>query len=92
LKFFQYLFGRKFILITDPKPLLALFGPSKPTPSLAANRLARWAFFLSQFDQLEYRKSSDHTNADVLNRLPAGEDSDFDRQESANDVDIVCQI
>ena len=63
LKFFQYLFGRKFILITDPKPLLALFGPSKPTPSLAANRLARWAFFLNQFDQLEYRKSSDHTNA-----------------------------
>ena len=41
-KFFQYLFGWQFILITDHKPLLALFGPSKPTPSLAANRLAQW--------------------------------------------------
>ena len=88
-KFFQYLFGRKSILITDHKPLLALFGPGKPTPSLAANRLARWALFRSQFDYvIEYRKTSEHTNADVLSCLPAGEDSDFDRQESADDVDI----
>ena len=93
-KFLQYLFNTQFILITDYKPLLALFGPSKPTPSLAAIplRLAGWALFLSQFDYvIEYRKTSEHTNADVLSHLP-GEDSDFDRQESADDVDIVCQI
>ena len=39
-KFHQFLYGRKFILVTDHKPLLALFGPSKATPALAANRLA----------------------------------------------------
>ncbi|KAL5479671.1 hypothetical protein EMCRGX_G023227 [Ephydatia muelleri] len=54
-KFHQFLYGRKFILVTDHKPLLALFGPSKATPALAANRLARWALMLSQNDySIEY--------------------------------------
>ena len=44
-KFFQYLWGRTFILVTDRKLLLALFGPDKPVPGLTANRLARWALF-----------------------------------------------
>ena len=48
-KIFQYLFGRTFILVTDHKPLLALFGSDKPVPGLAAHRLARWALFLGQF-------------------------------------------
>eukprot|EP00731_Ephydatia_muelleri_P005288 Em0002g1464a len=45
-KFHQFLYGRPFILIMDHKPLLALFGPTKATPALAANRLARWALEL----------------------------------------------
>nr|KAG5699085.1 hypothetical protein BaRGS_017768 [Batillaria attramentaria] len=49
-KFYQYLYGRQFILVTDHKPLTALFGPKKGTPLLAANRLARWALWLNQFD------------------------------------------
>ena len=36
-KFHQFLYGRTFILVTDQKPLLSLFGPTKATPSLAAN-------------------------------------------------------
>ena len=32
----------------DHKPLLALFGPCKPIPGLAANRLPHWALLLSQ--------------------------------------------
>ena len=42
-KFNHFLYGRKFILVTDHKPLLSLFGPTKASPQLAANRLARWA-------------------------------------------------
>ena len=49
-KFYQYLYGRSFILVTDHKPLTALFGPKKGTPLLAANRLARWSLWLNQFD------------------------------------------
>ena len=42
-KFYQFVYGRKFILLTDHRPLLAMFGPNKATSSLADNRLARWA-------------------------------------------------
>ncbi|GFR83010.1 transposon Tf2-9 polyprotein [Elysia marginata] len=80
-KFHQFLYGRRYILVTDHKPLIALFGPTKPTPALAANRLARWALTVSQYDYtIEYRKTSAHGNADALSRLPAGADPSFDRR------------
>nr|KAG5695889.1 hypothetical protein BaRGS_017327 [Batillaria attramentaria] len=89
-KFYQYLYGRQFILVTDHKPLTALFGPKKGTPLLAANRLARWALWLNQFDYtIEYRKTADHGNADALSRLPSGDDIDFDREESGEDTDMA---
>nr|KAG5692412.1 hypothetical protein BaRGS_032465 [Batillaria attramentaria] len=92
-KFYQYLYGRQFILVTDHKPLTALFGPKKGTPLLAANRLARWTLWLNQFDYtIEYRKTADHGNADALSRLPSGDDIDFDREESGEDTDMVCAI
>ena len=48
-KFHQYLYGRKFQLITDHKPLLAILGPKKGIPSLAAARLQHWAVLLSAY-------------------------------------------
>ena len=46
-KFHHFLFGRKFILVTDHKPLVATFNPVKGTPTIATNRLAHWALTLS---------------------------------------------
>jgi len=71
-KFYKYLLGRKFILITDHKPLLAIFGPKHSLPPLVATRLHHWSLYMSQFQYtIEYRKSEEHGNADALSRLPA---------------------
>lgn len=92
-KFHQFLYGRKFIVVTDHKPLLSLFSPDKATPALAANRLARWALTLSQYDYtIEYRQSAKHGNADALSRLPSGPDPEFDKREGGEDMDSVFTI
>lgn len=70
-KFFPYLYGRKFILITDHKPLVSIFNPSKSLPNISATRLLNYALFLSGFDyKIEYRRTSEHCNADFLSRFP----------------------
>uniref|UniRef100_A0A5S6Q499 Reverse transcriptase domain-containing protein n=1 Tax=Trichuris muris TaxID=70415 RepID=A0A5S6Q499_TRIMR len=70
-----------------------LFGPTKGTPALAANRLARWALVLNQYDySIEYRKTAEHSNADALSRLPAEDDPEFDEGEKEADVDTVCVL
>ena len=38
-KFHQYLYGRKFLLVTDHKPLLTILGPKKELPTLAGAHL-----------------------------------------------------
>ncbi|XP_047517455.1 uncharacterized protein K02A2.6-like isoform X1 [Pieris napi] len=49
-KFHQYLYGRKFTLKTDHKPLVSIFGPNSAVPCTAASRLQRWAIKLSAYD------------------------------------------
>lgn len=70
-KFHQYLYGRKFTLFTDHRPLTTILGPHTGIPSLAASRLQRWALLLSAHSyDIKYRKSDSHCNADGLSRLP----------------------
>jgi len=70
-KFFKYLCGRIFTLVTDHKPLLAIFGPKTNLLTYVATRLHHWSLYLSQFQyDIQYRKSQDHGNADALSRIP----------------------
>uniref|UniRef100_A0A5S6QIU9 Reverse transcriptase domain-containing protein n=1 Tax=Trichuris muris TaxID=70415 RepID=A0A5S6QIU9_TRIMR len=45
-KFHHYLYGRHFDLLTDHKPLVSIFSPSKALPVMTAQRLQRWAITL----------------------------------------------
>lgn len=70
-KFHKYLYGRKFILLTDHQPLQFIFGKNKGIPTSAAARITRWAVTLSgyQYD-IQYKKGTSISNADGLFRLP----------------------
>ena len=46
-KFHQYIYGRKFSLVTDDKPLLAILGSKKGIPPLAAARMQRYVVILT---------------------------------------------
>ncbi|XP_058816399.1 uncharacterized protein K02A2.6-like [Topomyia yanbarensis] len=70
-KFYQYLYGRKFTLVTDNKPVVQIFSPNKGLPTLCALRMQHYAVFLESFDfEICYRASKDHGNADGMSRLP----------------------
>ncbi|XP_048031439.1 uncharacterized protein K02A2.6-like [Megalobrama amblycephala] len=70
-KFYQYLYGQKFTLLTDHHPLTTIFSPTKAIPSMAAARMQRWALLLAAYDyDIQYRDGAHHCNADGLSRLP----------------------
>jgi alpha-L-fucosidase len=66
-KFYTYLFGRSFTLVTDHQPLTSIFSPNKGIPVTTAARLQRYALFLSGFNyQIEYKNTKRHTNAESV--------------------------
>ncbi|GFV67361.1 retrovirus-related Pol polyprotein from transposon 412 [Trichonephila clavipes] len=70
-KFYLYLKGRRFTLITDHKPLIAIFGSKRGLPVLAVTRLLHYALILQSFEfDIIFRKTIEHGNADFLSRLP----------------------
>lgn len=82
-KFNTYLYGRKFTLVTDHKPLTSILGPQKGISSVAAARLQRWAILLSAYQyDIEFRSTEAHGNADGLSRLPLPEGDEERPSES----------
>lgn len=70
-KFYQYLYGRRFVLYVDHKPLIQIFHPNKSLPVLSATRMQHYAIFLQAFNfDIKYKKSELHANADFVSRLP----------------------
>ena len=70
-RFHSYLFGRRFTITSDHKPLRYLFKENSATPPLASARIQRWALTLGGYDYtIEYKPGESHSNADFLSRLP----------------------
>jgi len=73
-RFKSYLYGRHFTIMSDHKPLEFIFGKKKGIPTLAAQRLQRWAITLAAFDyDIEYIPAKENVLADALSRLPLPE-------------------
>ncbi|XP_065075308.1 uncharacterized protein K02A2.6-like [Ochlerotatus camptorhynchus] len=69
-KFHRMIFGRRFVLETGHKPLLAIFGSKKGIPTYTANRLQRWTLTLLLYDfDIHYVSTEAFGQADILPRL-----------------------
>lgn len=61
-----YLYGRKFNVITDHKPLEWLYKNKDPS-----SRLMRWRIALEEFEyEIKYKRGTCNQNADALSRNP----------------------
>jgi len=70
-QFHQYLYGRRFTLVTDHWPLTTILHPQKAILSLAAARLQHWAIILSAYQyDIFFKPTQQHGNADYFSRLP----------------------
>ena len=70
-RYHQYLYGRMFIIYSDHKPLMYLFGDHQAISATASARVQRWALTLSGYQySIVYQPGSKQSNADVLSRLP----------------------
>jgi len=86
-KFQQYLYGHHFILRTDHKPLVRLFGEHSEIPKVTSDRMTRWALFLSSFNyKIDYITSKENAIPDALSRLPLPE------KDKTNDLEFGRQI
>ncbi|XP_048513420.1 uncharacterized protein K02A2.6-like [Athalia rosae] len=70
-RLYQYVYGRKFELITDNRAIQQIFSPDKSLPVFSAMRMQHYAIFLRGFTYtIRFKKSEHNANADCLSRLP----------------------
>lgn len=70
-RFYQYLLGVHFTLVSDHKPLMRLFNESKGVPQMSSGRTQRWALTLAAYDyEIKFRAGKLNYGTDALSRLP----------------------
>lgn len=73
-RFHKFLYGYRFVVYTDHKPLEVLLGDKKALSVVASVRLHRWILFLSNYQfEIVYRPAAKQKNVDALSRLPLDE-------------------
>ena len=66
-KFYQYIYGASFTIITDHKPLSRILIESKSIPIMAASRVQQWVIIMSAYDyNFTHKSRKDNGNADCL--------------------------
>ena len=71
-KFHQYLYGRRFTILSDHKPLQHIFKETSAIPPLVSARIQRWALLLGGYDYtISFKPGEQNANADMLSRLPS---------------------
>lgn len=64
-QFRPYLYGRKFVILTDHRPLSWLFNLKDPL-----SKLARWRIQLEEYDyEIKYKPGVQNSNVDALSRM-----------------------
>ena len=76
---YLYLYGIKFEVCTDHKPLVTVFSAKSKPPSA---RIERWLLYLQQFQYTLTHIPGKDNAADVLSRLPVGSTQDEDTQDT----------
>ena len=75
-RFHQYIWGRRFDIFTDHKPLLSLLGENKGIEQMCSPRMQRWALILSAYTyNIQYLPGVQNSTADALSRLPLKSDA-----------------
>ncbi|UYV78697.1 K02A2.6-like [Cordylochernes scorpioides] len=83
----NYLFGRKFTIYTDHKPLITIFGDKTNLPPLIANRLHRWALTLSNYSfEIKYKKGKDNIFPDFLSRFPECQEDNLEYNDGSGEI------
>jgi len=66
VKYFRlYLYGTRFKIVTDHRPLIWLFNITDP-----GSILIRWRLKLEEYDEIVHKAGKGNTNADALSRNP----------------------
>ena len=87
-RFHQYLYGRKFVLVTDHQPLCKIFGEKEGVPALAAARMQRWALLLGAYQfSIQHIPGKLNVCADCLSRLPV-----FAKRHPAEKIQAIIEI
>ncbi len=92
--FHKYLFGRKFTICTDHKPLLSLFSERKAVSLIVSPRIQRWTVMMQAYEYtIVYKPGKEHANTDALSRCSvpdmALETDSEDRKLLLEDIPLV---
>jgi len=88
--FYNYLLGKKFILVTDNEPLTRIFHQNKALPQMTSARLLRYASFLSGFDYtVRFKKGCNNESVDCLSRAPVKTFSNSMDQQVGEEVNQI---